>query len=90
VDHDSAAKSAMVRRRYGSPTVAARGGGGRGGRGSVGGALTGDGVVVKRSGDGDKAVAIEGVRWGRASARERRKGGRCEVWQGEAWPGHLL
>jgi hypothetical protein len=84
------ARWSMARRRYGSPTVAARGGGGRGGRGSVGGALTRDGAVVKRSGDSDKAVTIEGVRWGRAPVRERRKGGRCEVRQGEAWSGHLL
>jgi hypothetical protein len=53
-----------VRRRYGSPVVAARGGGGRGGRGDVGGALTKDGAAVKRPGDGGKAVAIEGTWWG--------------------------
>jgi hypothetical protein len=54
----------MARRRYGSPVVAARGGGGRGGRGDVGGALTKDGAAVKRPGDGGKAVAIEGTWWG--------------------------
>jgi hypothetical protein len=32
-----------ARMRYGSPVVAARGGGGRGGRGDAEGALTGDG-----------------------------------------------
>jgi hypothetical protein len=53
-----------VRRRYGSPVVAARGGGGRGGRGDAGCALTGDGSAVKRpGGSGD-----EGAWWGRAPA----------------------
>jgi hypothetical protein len=69
----------MARRHYGSPAVAARGGGGRGGCGSVRAALTGDGAAVKRSGDGGKVMAIEGTRWGRAPAQERRKGARCGV-----------
>jgi hypothetical protein len=76
-------------RRYGSPVVTARGGGGRGGRGGVGGALTGDGAAVKRPGDGGKAVAIEGARWGRDPALER-KGGQCGVRRGEEWQGRLL
>jgi hypothetical protein len=84
------AHRSVARRRYGSPAFATRGGGGRGGHGGVGGALTEDGVAVKRPGDSGKAVAIEGVRWGRAPARDRRKGGRCGVRHGEAWPGHLL
>jgi hypothetical protein len=49
----------MVHRRYGSPLVAARGRGGRGGRGGAGGALTGDGVAVKRPGDGGKAAVTK-------------------------------
>jgi hypothetical protein len=53
-------------RCYGSPAVTVRGGGGRGGRGGVRGALTGDRAAVKRPGDGGKAVAIEGAQWGRA------------------------
>jgi hypothetical protein len=32
---------------------------------------------------------IEGVWWGRATVRERRKGGRCGVRRGEVWPGCL-
>jgi hypothetical protein len=63
VDHDSAAKG-TTHRSYGSPAVAARGRGGRGGCGGVGGALAGDGAAMKRSGDGGKAVVIEGTRWG--------------------------
>jgi hypothetical protein len=55
------AHRSAARRRYSSPEVTARGGGGRGGHGSVGGALTGDGATVKWSGDGSKAVAIEGA-----------------------------
>jgi hypothetical protein len=54
----------MARRRYGSPVVVVRGGGGRGGCSGVRGALTGDGAGVKRPGDGGIAVAIEGARWG--------------------------
>jgi hypothetical protein len=69
-----------VRRRYASPMVATRGGGGRGGRGGDEGALTGDRAAVKRSGDGGKAVVIEGAQWGQAPVQERRKGGRCGVW----------
>jgi hypothetical protein len=53
------AYQSAARRRYGSPPVAVRGGGGRGGRGGAGGALTGDGVAVKRPGDGGKAVATK-------------------------------
>jgi hypothetical protein len=53
------AYQSAARRRYGSPPVAVRGGGGRGGRGGAGGALTGDGVVVKRLGDGGKAAAMK-------------------------------
>jgi hypothetical protein len=49
---------------YGSPAVAARGGGGRGGHGGVGGALTGDRAAMKWLGDDGKAEASEGVRWG--------------------------
>jgi hypothetical protein len=62
------ARWSPARRRYGSSVVAARGGGGRGGRGGVRGALTGDGAAVKRPSDGGKVVAIEGARWGRAPA----------------------
>jgi hypothetical protein len=69
----------MAHRCYGSSAVAARGGGGRGGRGGVRGALTGDGAAVKRPGNGGKAAAIDGTWWGRALARERRKGGWCGV-----------
>jgi hypothetical protein len=54
----------VARRRYGSPAIAVRGRGGRGGRGGGGRALTEDGAAVKRPGDGGKAVAIEGARWG--------------------------
>jgi hypothetical protein len=53
----------MMRRRYGSPVVTVRGGGGRG-CGGVEGALTEDGAAVKRPGDRGKVVEIEGVRWG--------------------------
>jgi hypothetical protein len=63
----------MARRHYGLPLVATRGGGGRRGCGLVGVALTGDGAVVKRPCDGGKVVSIEGARWGRALAWERRK-----------------
>jgi hypothetical protein len=49
----------VAHRRYGSPTVAARGGGGRGGRDGAGGALTGDRTTVKRSGDGGKAAVMK-------------------------------
>jgi hypothetical protein len=63
MDRGGAAKS-TARRRYGSPAITARGGGGGGGRGGVRVALTGDGAAVKRLGDGGKAVAIEGTRWG--------------------------
>jgi hypothetical protein len=54
------AHRSAAHRRYNSPAVTARGGGGRGGHGGVGGALTEDGAAVKWSGDGSKAVAIEG------------------------------
>jgi hypothetical protein len=54
----------MAHRRYSSPAVTARGGGGRGGHGSVGGALTGDRAVMKQPADDGKAVVIEGTRWG--------------------------
>jgi hypothetical protein len=54
--------------RYGSPAVTTRGGEGRGGRDGVRGALTGDGVMVKRPGDSGKAVVIEGALWRRAPA----------------------
>jgi hypothetical protein len=50
-----------TRRRYGSPVVAARGGGGRGARGGAKADLTRDGAAVKRSGNGN-----EGTWWGRA------------------------
>jgi hypothetical protein len=53
-----------ARRLYDSQAIATRGGGGRGGRGGVGVALTRDGAMMKRSGDGGKAVAIEGARSG--------------------------
>jgi hypothetical protein len=46
-------------RRYDSPTVAVRGRGGRGGHGGARGALTGDGVAVKRLSDGGKAAAMK-------------------------------
>jgi hypothetical protein len=49
----------MVHRRYGSPVVAVRGGGGRGGCGGARGALTGDEVAVKWPGDGGKATAMK-------------------------------
>jgi hypothetical protein len=58
------AHQSMARRCCASLVVAVRGGGGRGGRGGVGGTLTGDGAAVKQSGDGSKAVAIEGTRRG--------------------------
>jgi hypothetical protein len=58
------AHQSMARRRYASPVVAVRGGGGRGGCGGVGGTLTGDGAAVKQPGDGGKAVVIEGTRQG--------------------------
>jgi hypothetical protein len=48
-----------ARRRYGSPMVAVRGGGGRRGCGGAGGALTGDGAAVKRPGDGGKTAAMK-------------------------------
>jgi hypothetical protein len=49
----------IARRRYGSPLVAVRVGGGRGGRGGARGALTGDRAAVKRPGDGGKAAATK-------------------------------
>jgi hypothetical protein len=49
----------VARYCYGSPPVAARGRGGSRGRGGAGGALTGDGAVVKWLGDGSKAVAMK-------------------------------
>jgi hypothetical protein len=58
MDRGGAAKS--------SPVVTVRGGGGRGGRGGVRGALTRDGAAVKRPSDSGKAMVIEGGRWGRA------------------------
>jgi hypothetical protein len=63
----------MACRHYSSSAVVARVGGGKGGRGGVGGALTGDGAVVKLPGDSGIAVAIDSARWGRAPTRERRK-----------------
>jgi hypothetical protein len=48
-----------ARRRYGLPEVVARGGGERVGRGSAGGALTGDGVVVKRPGVSGKVAVMK-------------------------------
>jgi hypothetical protein len=85
VDRGSAAESVAAHRRYGSPAVATRGGGGTGGCGSAEGALTGDGAAVKRPGDGVKAAAMKGH-----GARERRKGGRCGERRGEVRPGCLL
>jgi hypothetical protein len=58
VDRGGVAESA-VRRRYGLPPVAMRGGGGRGGCGSARGAFTGDGAAVKRPGDGGKATVMK-------------------------------
>jgi hypothetical protein len=84
------ARRSVAHRRHSSLVVVVRGGGGRGVHGGVGGALTRDGAAVKRPGDGGKAVVIEGARLGRASARERRKGGQCRVRRGEVWPGDLL
>jgi hypothetical protein len=49
----------MVRRHYGSPAFAARGGGGRGEHGGAGGSLTGDGAAVKRPGDSGKMAAMK-------------------------------
>jgi hypothetical protein len=77
----------MVCRHYGSPVVAARGGGGRGGHGDGGGALTRDGAAVKQPGDGGKAVAMK-ARSGDELRRERVK--KEGVRQDEAWPGCLL
>jgi hypothetical protein len=70
VDRGGAAEIAVAHRRYGSPVVATRGGGGRGGRGSARGALTEDEKAVKRPGDGDKAAATK-ARGGGELWRER-------------------
>jgi hypothetical protein len=67
----------MAHRRYGSPLVATRGRGGRGGHGGAGGALTGDGVAVKRSGDGGKAAVTKVHGGGELGMREEE---RREVW----------
>jgi hypothetical protein len=61
--------------RYGLPAVTAKGGGGRGGRDGVGGALTEDKAVVKRPGDGGKAVVIHGTRWGELQHERGEKEG---------------
>jgi hypothetical protein len=66
-----------ARRRYGSPAVDVRGGGGRVGCSGARGALTGDGVAVKRPSDGGKAVAMKG-RGGDEFHCERR--GKRAVW----------
>jgi hypothetical protein len=59
-----------VRRRYGSPVVATRGGGGRGGRGGAGGVLIRDRAAVKRPGDGGKTTTMK-ARGGDELRRER-------------------
>jgi hypothetical protein len=60
----------VTHRRYGSPPVPVRGGGGRGRHSGAGGALTGDGAAVKRPGDGGKAAAMK-VLGGGELRRER-------------------
>jgi hypothetical protein len=67
---DGAAKSVAALRRYGSPVVAVRGRGGRGGCSGARGALTRDGATVKRPGDGGKTVAMK-ARSGDELRRER-------------------
>jgi hypothetical protein len=70
------ARWSAAHRRYGLRMVAARGGGRRGGHDGAGGALTRDGAVVKRPGDGGKAAVMK-ARGGGELRRER--GGRCGV-----------
>jgi hypothetical protein len=53
------ARRSVMRKCYSSPVVAVRGGSGRGGCGDAGGALTGDGAAVMRSGDSGKAAAMK-------------------------------
>jgi hypothetical protein len=77
----------MMHRHYGSTAVATRSRGGRGGCGRVGGALTGDGAVEKRLGDGSK-VAVMKTRGG--GELRHKRGGWCGVQRGEVGPGCLL
>jgi hypothetical protein len=63
-----------VRRCYGSPAVAARGGGWRGGCGGAGGALTRDRATVKQPSDGDKAAVMKARGGGKPGAREVERG----------------
>jgi hypothetical protein len=77
----------MVSRHYGSPVVATRGGGRRGGHGDGGGALTRDGAAVKQPGDGGKAVAMKAHSGDELRHERVRKEG---VRQDEAWLGCLL
>jgi hypothetical protein len=81
------AHQSIVRRRCGSPVVAARGRGGRGGRGGDGGALIEDGVAVKRPGDDGKASVMKACAGGEL---QRERGGQCGVRRGEVRPGCLL
>jgi hypothetical protein len=63
----------IARRRYDSPPVAVRVGGGRGGRGGARGALTGDRAAVKRPGDGGKAAATKVCGGGSSDVREEER-----------------